>query len=335
MGNACATDADLPSLLAPMLQLLWNALSVLTLVWVLYRFLFQLPRVNESEDKQYLRGKTVWITGASSGIGKALAEYLRSIPNVRVILSSRSEASLQPVAESLRASGVKDVLVVPLDLVALASDFRLAQAAFARVPKEWGGVDILVHNGGCSMRGEVASVDLSVDRELIACNLLGAVSLTKAVLPSMIARGAGHIVAMSSIQGKLPIAFRSSYAASKHAMHGYFHSLRYEVASAGIQVHLICPGYVQTNISMNARDAKGGAYGKMDATTAAGYDPRYVAAMTYAAVRTGAVEVILAPLVPRAAMMLDALAPALLTWVMKKRTDKERKKMEAEEQKKE
>lgn len=318
-----------------MLQLVFNALSVLGFGWLIYRFLFQMPRVDDVADKQYLRGKTVWITGASSGIGKALAEYLRSIPDARVILSSRSEASLKPVADSLRASGLKDVLVVPLDLVALASDFSLAQAAFARVPAAWGGVDVLVHNGGCSMRGQVAAVDLRVDRELMDCNLLGAVSLTKAVLPSMLARGSGHIVCMSSVQGRLPVAFRSSYAASKHAMHGYFHSLRYEVAAAGVAVHLICPGYVNTNISLNARDAKGAAYGKMDDTTAGGYEPAYIAALTYASVRTGAAEVLIAPLLPRAAMMLEALAPALLTTLMLKRTDKERKKMQREEHKKE
>lgn len=147
----------------------------------------------------------------------------------RVVLSARNESSLQSVADSLRASGVTDVMVVPLDLSALADDMSLATAAVRQVEQRFGSVDILVHNGGMSMRGETIDTTLAVDVQLFKTNYLGAVSLTKAVLPGMVQRRSGSILAMSSVQGKLPIAFRSAYAASKHAMNAFFHSLRYEV----------------------------------------------------------------------------------------------------------
>jgi dehydrogenase/reductase SDR family protein 7B len=158
-----------------------------------------------------------------------MAEYLMGRRTTRVVLSARNESSLQSVADSLRASGVTDVLVVPLDLTALADDMELATAAVRQVEQRFGSVDVLVHNGGMSMRGESIATTLAVDVALLKCNYLGAVALTKAVLPGMVQRRSGSILAMSSVQGKLPIAFRSAYAASKHAMNAFFHSLRYEV----------------------------------------------------------------------------------------------------------
>ena len=268
----------------------------------------------------------------------ALAEYLLTLKDVRVVLSARNEASLRAVAASLESSGVKEVLVLPLDLVALADDFSLAQAAVAKVSQRFGGgnggvVDVLIHNGGCSQRGDVASTSFAVDAQIMKCNYLGAVALTKAVLPGMIARGTGgNIVAMSSVQGKLPIAFRTAYAASKHALNAFMHSMRYELAASHIGVHVICPGYVRTSLSLNALRGDGNAHGKMDESTARGYPPEYIASLTYAAVRLGTDEVVVADIVGRVAIMLQALAPALLTNIMLKRTAKERRKLQLEQE---
>lgn len=193
----------------------------------------------------------------------ALALYLRGYTDVKVVLSARNESALESVKSQLVASGVRDVLVLPLDLVALSSPSSSAAAdAVKRVLDTFGQVDVLIHNGGMSMRGSVADTKIDVDVQVMQCNYFGAVALTKAVLPSMRARKTGHLVAMSSVQGKLPIAFRSSYAASKHAMNAFFHSLRYE-ADAGIAVTVLCPGYVRTNISLRALNPDGQLYGKM------------------------------------------------------------------------
>jgi dehydrogenase/reductase SDR family protein 7B len=152
---------------------------------------------------------------------------------VRVVLSARSESTLNEIRQQLLSSGVREVLVLPLDLCALASPAggsELAQRAAATVEKTFGRCDILVHNGGMSQRGDVLSTVPSVERTLMDTNFGGAVSLTHAVLPGMIQRKQGWILAMSSVQGLLPLNFRSSYAASKHALNAYFHSLRYEVS---------------------------------------------------------------------------------------------------------
>jgi dehydrogenase/reductase SDR family protein 7B len=193
----------------------------------------------------------------------ALAQYLLHQKDVKVILSARNVSSLEAVQTQLTESGVRDVMVLPLDLIALADDSALAVSKVDAVLKRFGAVDVFIHNGGMSMRGEVVSTKIDVDVQLMKCNYFGAVALTKAVLPSMLTRQSGAIVVMSSVQGKLPIAFRSSYAAAKHAMHGFFHSLRYEVAEAGVGVTIVCPGYVKTNISLNALTADGKTYGKM------------------------------------------------------------------------
>ncbi len=163
----------------------------------------------------------------------ALAEHLRAHPTTKVVLSARNESSLSAVAASLSGAGLRSVMVLPLDLESLASDASLAAAAVAAVEERFQTVDVLIHNGGMTMRGDAASTSLDVDTRLMNVNFLGAVSLTKAVLPGMLERRSGSILAMSSVQGKLPIAFRTSYAASKHAMHAFFHSLRYEVSAQG------------------------------------------------------------------------------------------------------
>lgn len=361
---------------------------------ILYYFLYTLPSYSfnsssSSFDTRHINGqhfkeKTVWITGASSGIGQALALTLaQRSPGIRLILSSRNASALETVAEDCRklaeaaaaaavvtkqqqqkskqlekekekeakqpengsTTEVADqpqslsrsnsidgnrqtspiqILVLPLDLENIADDFELAKLTVQKAIDHFGSIDVLVNNGGLSMRGAAVDTVLNVDKTLLAVNYLGAVSLTKAVLPHMIARGAGHLVAVSSVQGKLPIAFRSAYAASKHALHGFFHSLRYEVAENGIHVTVACPGYVATNLSLNAMDSRGGKYGMMDQTTQQGYSPSYVADMILSAIRLRWSEIVIADKQARMGIMLHSLAPALLTPIMMKRARKEK-----------
>jgi len=115
-----------------------------------------------------------------------------------------------------------------------------------------GPVDVLVNNGGISQRGTAAETEMEVVRRIMEVNFFGAVQLTKAVLPSMIERQQGHVVVVSSVVGKFGTPLRSSYAASKHALHGWFDSLRAEVYDDGIGVTLACPGFVKTNVASNA-----------------------------------------------------------------------------------
>jgi short-subunit dehydrogenase len=199
------------------------------------------------------RDKVVWVTGGSSGIGEALAVAF-SREGARVILSARRAEELERVRRSCEEPDHHRV--VPLDL----TDTDAISQAARRV----GAVDIVVHAGGVSQRSLVAQTDLAVDRKIFDLNFFGTIALTKAVLPSMMARRSGHIVPISSVVGYIGTPLRSSYAASKHALHGYFDSLRAEVAKDGIAVTIVCPGYVRTNVTRNALTGDGSPLGRME-----------------------------------------------------------------------
>jgi short-subunit dehydrogenase len=204
------------------------------------------------------RDKVVWITGASSGIGEALAVAF-SREGARLVLSSRNAAELERVR---RLCDGDRHLVIPLDLTLHDS----LQRATSDVLRAFDHIDVLVHSGGVSQRSLASDTSLAVDRAIMDLNFFGTVALTKAVLPSMIARRSGQIVPISSVVGYVGTPFRSTYAASKHALHGFFDSLRAEVAKDGIDVTIVCPGYIRTNVSRNALTADGSAFGKMDHT---------------------------------------------------------------------
>lgn len=121
---------------------------------------------------------------------------------------------------------------------------------------------------GPHSRSPAEMTEIDVDKKLMAIDYFAPVALTKSVLPSMLERRKGHLVVTSSVQGRLAIPFRTSYAAAKHALHGYFESLRAEIADRDIGVTIVCPGYVRTELSKNAMTGDGSAHSKMDATTA-------------------------------------------------------------------
>lgn len=220
------------------------------------------------KDMSYFSEKTVWVTGASSGIGEALA-YEFSRQGAKVILSSRKRADLERVAKACAG----ETLVQTLDL---AKHDELPGIA-EKVISEMGRIDILVNNGGISQRSLAKDTDLSVDRKMVEVNLLGTIAITKAVLPYFIKNKNGHFVTITSLMGKFGAPMRSGYAAAKHGLHGFFDTLRAEVHKDNIKVTLLCPGYVRTNISKNALTADGKAQGIMDEATDAGLTPEALA----------------------------------------------------------
>ncbi|PQJ36028.1 short-chain dehydrogenase [Salinibacter sp. 10B] len=202
-----------------------------------------------------LRNRLVWITGASSGIGEALA-YECSQRGAQLVLSSRREETLHEVRT--QCPRPEEHRVQTLDLADPAS---LQQAA-ETVQHDVGPVDVLINNGGISQRSTAAEAEMDVVRRIMEVNFFGTVQLTKAVLPTMQKREAGQIAVVSSIVGKFGTPKRSSYAASKHALHGWFDSLRAEVHDEGIGVTMICPGFVKTNVATNALSADGTPQGE-------------------------------------------------------------------------
>jgi len=234
-----------------------------------------------------VRDRNVWITGASSGIGAALAVHLGR-RGARLILSARREEKLREVHGCLDSS--REHLVVPLDL---GDPESIGHAVEATLPKV-GHVDVLVNNGGVSQRALACDTDISVVRRIMQVNFLGTVQLTQALLPGMMSRRSGWIMVTSSLVGKFGTPLRSSYSASKHALHGYFDSLRAELWPHGIGVTMVCPGFVRTDVSLSALTAEGGAQGTMDKATASGLPAARCVALMVRAMEKERDEVIIA-----------------------------------------
>ncbi len=202
--------------------------------------------------------KVVWITGASSGIGEALA-YEFNKKGTHLILSSRRIEELTRVKEAC-IDHVDTVKILPLDLADTGELSGKVQEAISL----FGSVDMLINNGGISQRAYAADSNMETIRQLMEVNFFGTIALTKAVLPFMIEQNSGHIVVISSVMGKLGTKHRSAYAASKHALHGWFDCLRQEMYQHNIHVTLVCPGFVKTNITVNALTADGEKYSRME-----------------------------------------------------------------------
>ena len=210
--------------------------------------------------------KVVWITGASSGIGEHLA-YAFAGHSARLILSSRNEQELKRVQKNLPEG--TNSLILPMDVTEFDSIPALVQQVLGR----FGRIDILVNNAGISQRSTVKETLFEVDEKIMKVNFLGTVALTKAVLPGMLERQEGQIVVISSVMGKVGTPRRSAYAASKHALHGWFDCLRAELHDEGVRVTIICPGYVHTNVTVNALTADGSPNRKMAESTRNGLSP--------------------------------------------------------------
>jgi dehydrogenase/reductase SDR family protein 7B len=212
--------------------------------------------------KQNFKNKVVWITGASSGIGEALAIALAK-EGARLVLTARNEEKLTMLKEKCQ-NFCEHCLVLPMDLFQIAS----IPVAVEQVIAEFGRIDMLINNAGISQRALTREADLSIDRKVMELNFFSPVAMTKAVLPQMIQQKSGHIVAVSSIVGKFGFPLRSAYSSSKHALFGFFDSLRAE--EDDLDVTIIIPGRIQSNISLNAIGKDGKADGKMDAGQANG-----------------------------------------------------------------
>ncbi|MEX0811476.1 MAG: SDR family oxidoreductase [Chitinophagales bacterium] len=210
--------------------------------------------------------KVIWITGASSGIGAALAKaYCKT--GAQLIISARSEEKLLEIKES--CSDSEDVTILPLDLAKPHTFEEL-------VKKAWelnDGIDLIINNAGISQRSLAIDTGIDVDRKLMEINYLGTVALSKALLPYFMERKKGHIAVVTSLVGKFGSPYRTGYSASKHALHGFFDSLRAELHEFNIDVSLICPGYIATNVSVNALTGDGSPLGTMDEATAKGLHP--------------------------------------------------------------
>ena len=214
-------------------------------------------------------GKVVWITGASSGIGEALAVAF-SKEGAQLVLSARRRDELERVRERCKQAGRSnaDHLVLPLDV----TDHQSSIDAVESIKAGPGRIDVLINNAGISQRSLCVETDMAVYRRIMEVDVLGQIALTKAALPLMLEQGSGQIAITSSVAGKIGVPYRSGYCAAKHAVMGFYDALRGEVAHRGIRVHTIVPGYIQTNISVYALKGDGSTFNRVDKDIAGGMD---------------------------------------------------------------
>jgi short-subunit dehydrogenase len=228
-----------------------------------------------------LAKQVIWITGASSGIGEYLT-YALAKRGAWLILSSRRKEELERVKGNCPPEAQTHIRILPLDL-AQSSTLQLSAEAAIQL---FGHIDILINNGGISQRSLAKETSVEVDRKLMEVDYFGTVALSKFLIPHFLKRQKGHYVTVSSVMGIIGTPYRSGYAAAKHALHGFFDSLRAELwkESKNIHVTLICPGWIRTNVTYNALTGTGAALNQMDASTDQGMPPEKFASQMIRAI---------------------------------------------------
>jgi short-subunit dehydrogenase len=255
--------------------------------------------------------RRVWITGASSGIGEALAMAFHHA-GARLILSARREAELRRVQSA--CGGEPNVRVLPLDVAnteELPEKTRQALSIFD-------GIDVLILNAGITQRSLTRETDETVYRRLMEVNFFGPETIARAVLPSMLAQKSGHIVVISSVAGKFGVPMRSGYSATKFALHGFFEALRAEEERNGIQVTMVCPGYIRTEISLSALRGDGRKHARMDSELAHGMPAEECARQILKGVAGKKKEIIVAAAREKALVYLKRFLPNVLARMIAK-----------------
>lgn len=231
-----------------------------------------------------ISGQVIWITGASSGIGEALAYELSTMGNT-LILSARNKERLTEVKARCKNSAKAHIL--PMDL----KDFSAMPTLVSQAIEATGPIDILINNAGISQRSLIADTHFDVYKKLIDINYLGTIALSKAVLPYFIAQQKGHFVTITSLMGRFGSPLRSGYCGAKHGLHGFFDVLRMEHEKDNVDVTLVCPGFIKTNVAKNALTADGSPQNVNDHATSKGMEVQIFAKKMISAVAKKKFEV--------------------------------------------
>jgi len=255
----------------------------------------------------FFENKVVWITGASSGIGEALA-YTFAKQKAKLVLSARREDELKRVAAACNLPA-DNILILPFDV----SKHEAAETKAKEVLHRFGQIDILVNNAGLSHWSKIKDMTMDVLKQIMDTNFFGGAALTKAVLPSMLEKKKGQVVVISSILGKIVTHKQAAYNASKHALHGFFDTLRAEYGGEGIKVLIVCPGFVNTNVAKNSLDRNGNPIGRNNKMIETGLDPIYVSEQILSAIQSGKEEILLAGGKEKFGVLMKRFAPGLFS----------------------
>ena len=210
---------------------------------------------NQDKIKMELKDKIIWITGASSGIGEALA-YAAITEGARIVISARREAELKRVAENCKTDP-SNIFVLPLDL----ENTNNIESKVEEAIQKFGRIDVLINNSGMGHRTKAVNTPTEIDRKVMEVNFFGTINLTKAVARKMQVQKSGKLVVISSIMGKYGLPLYSTYSASKYALYGYFESLRQELYKDNIKVLIVSPGFINTDVSTKLLMENGKEYG--------------------------------------------------------------------------
>ena len=255
--------------------------------------------------KTKFKDLTIWITGASSGLGEALAIAFAK-KGATIILSGRNEDKLEAVKEQCKKS--KNHHIVPFDI----SDSEQTQAAYKSAINKAGKIDWLINNAGVSQRSLIMETSEDVERQIMELDYFAQTRLTRLVLPAMLEQGGGKIVMISSVAGLIGTQYRGAYSAAKAAIHLWANSLRAELYDQGIEVATIFPGFIQTNVSINALTGDGSALGTMDEATSKGLTASEFAKQVVKALSKGEEYIIVGGRQERMATRVNRLSPPKL-----------------------
>jgi short-subunit dehydrogenase len=254
---------------------------------------------------QSFANKTVVLTGASEGIGAEIARQLAP-EKPRLVLAARNEERLNEVAFRCRRAGA-EILVVPTDV----SESPQCERLIAQANERFGGIDVLVNNAGISMHARFdETTELGVFDKLMAVNFFGAMWCTHAALPAL-KRSRGLVVGMSSLAGRTGVPGRTAYCASKFALGGFFEALRIEMAQSGVDVTMLFPGVVATEIRRNGLDGSGRRAGKSALDESGAMSIERCAALAIAGMRARKREVFMTAQ-GRLGLKLKAFAPQVI-----------------------
>ncbi|QSQ92889.1 SDR family NAD(P)-dependent oxidoreductase [Acinetobacter indicus] len=261
--------------------------------------------------KQDLTGKVVWITGASSGLGKALAKEC-ALQGADVILTARRYEELEKV---------RVTLLNPERHVSVCADITdesQVRHVYAQVLAAKGRIDWLINNAGLSQRALIQDTTMQTERAIMEVDYFSQVFLTKTVLPTFIAQKSGRIAFVSSVAGLLGTQYRASYSAAKAAIHMWANSLRAEVAQEGIEVSVIFPGFVKTNVSFNALNGEGKPQGHQDEAIENGLEPDLFAQTTVSALLAGEEYIVVGGAKEKLGVWVSRLSPSTLYKMIRK-----------------